>query len=403
MQTPIEQSLRVSITSLSSVDPEIIGGFTVVTYSSNGSVVERISSPSAEDATENQYDILLYASMPVTTLEIKGSFGTSLSLCEVTVLGDYVCPDYRHGLSCKKHCYCEGHQLCSPISGKCVDGCPTGHYGFGCLGTCNSSCGTDPCLQNSGRCYLCPEGFRGENCNLECHAKTYGRSCEQKCSPNCRDQCDTINGACDCAMGYKHSPRCLACDEGTFGINCAQNCSMNCLDRKCDHVTGECLKCRDNKHGNFCEVCPSGKYGDNCSLNCSQFCVDRICDSVTGFCENCLRGRVGRLCTDCPLNHYGHSCNGTCPKNCESGLCNVTTGLCFSCSSNFIGPTCSSIGGLRSKLMYFSPLLLLTVIPCIVLLWQRNDGKRRRTTVMSSFAVSEEDIYQSDLIDRESV
>ncbi|BFZ22078.1 hypothetical protein BsWGS_25117 [Bradybaena similaris] len=359
MQTPIEQSLRVSITSLSSVDPEIIGGFTVVTYSSNGSVVERISSPSAEDATENQYDILLYASMPVTTLEIKGSFGTSLSLCEVTVLGDYVCPDYRHGLSCKKHCYCEGHQLCSPISGKCVDGCPTGHYGFGCLGTCNSSCGTDPCLQNSGRCYLCPEGFRGENCNLECHAKTYGRSCEQKCSPNCRDQCDTINGACDCAMGYKHSPRCL--------------------------------------------VCPSGKYGDNCSLNCSQFCVDRICDSVTGFCENCLRGRVGRLCTDCPLNHYGHSCNGTCPKNCESGLCNVTTGLCFSCSSNFIGPTCSSIGGLRSKLMYFSPLLLLTVIPCIVLLWQRNDGKRRRTTVMSSFAVSEEDIYQSDLIDRESV
>ncbi|CAG5131841.1 unnamed protein product, partial [Candidula unifasciata] len=233
-------------------DREITGGFTLSTHSSSGNLIEIWRSSAAKDATFEPYDFILLSHLPTQTVKIKGGYGMALSMCEVFVFGEYVCPDLHHGLSCQKRCQCKGHEVCNVATGKCAPGCPVGYYGFQCGLVCNSSCHEDPCLQVSGQCYRCPPGYKGDGCNDDCNSGTYGESCEQICSEFCINECDPIDGYCECSTGYRQ-PKCTECSQGTYGSQCAMNCSSNCLNRRCHHITGRCGACRGTHIGHNCE------------------------------------------------------------------------------------------------------------------------------------------------------
>ncbi|CAL1536338.1 unnamed protein product [Lymnaea stagnalis] len=107
-------------------------------------------------------------STPIRYVKIEPLPGTDrlLTLCEVQVYGDVVCP--------------------------------VGWFGPECDRRCNCAYTSDTCLISSGGCLLgCAAGFRGEGCNTPCSPGTWGVGCFNRCNEDCVDDfCDAINGTC---------------------------------------------------------------------------------------------------------------------------------------------------------------------------------------------------------------
>lgn len=87
-----------------------------------------------------------------------------------------------------------------------------------------------------GTCYCAP-GFRGVSCNDTCPEGFFGQDCELNC--NCLNgaSCSPETGQCFCAPGWKRQKCDRPCDEGYFGKDCAQKC--NCLNNgSCSQTNG---------------------------------------------------------------------------------------------------------------------------------------------------------------------
>ncbi|KAK3770998.1 hypothetical protein RRG08_002047 [Elysia crispata] len=212
---------------------------------------------------------------PVRSVNItKRQSSTMLTLCEVLVLGETVCPAGKFGLNCDRQCNCaDTQELCFVSTGGCTSGCAP--------------------------------GFTGEDCHTACPGKTYGPDCVGTCSDHCGSSqiCSADNGHCvdGCNPGYT-PPLCDdECPKTTFGQDCQEKCSSSCVDSDCDHVNGTCKQCPPGYIGDYCnQECPIYTFGDGCSETCSAFCVDRICLHTTGACGNCTEGRQGHFCEIVP-------------------------------------------------------------------------------------------------------
>ncbi|KAK3740639.1 hypothetical protein RRG08_025458 [Elysia crispata] len=71
-------------------------------------------------------------SFKVQTVKIKAREGQPVSLCEVSILGETVCPDGQFGLRCEWACNCLHNFSCLPHSGGCPRGCARGFHGEDC-------------------------------------------------------------------------------------------------------------------------------------------------------------------------------------------------------------------------------------------------------------------------------
>ncbi|GFO07582.1 receptor-type tyrosine-protein phosphatase kappa [Plakobranchus ocellatus] len=196
---------------------------------------------------------------------------TILTLCEVLVFGETVCPSGKFGLECERDCNCVVRQESCFVS---TGGCPSG----------------------------CAAGNTGEDCYAPCSRGSYGIDCNRTCSEHCKgngNDCRADTGHCTggCEAGYV-PPLCDdQCPEKTFGQDCKENCSSACLDGLCHHETGVCNRCPPGYIGDYCDqVCPVYMFGDGCSQNCSVHCLDQLCDHQTGICDNCTMGRRGQFC-----------------------------------------------------------------------------------------------------------
>ncbi|GFR61541.1 scavenger receptor class F member 2, partial [Elysia marginata] len=154
---------------------------------------------------------------PVTKIEIvKNRRSPILTLCEVMVFGDVICPTGRYGRDCGSQCNCADHGACIVSTG----GCPGG----------------------------CAPGYMGEDCSTVCPDGKFGSGCKKTCSVHCEgynDRCIFEDGSCvhGCEVGYQ-PPLCdTACNVGHYGPNCAEQCSVHCVgdtypcspkDGKCD-------------------------------------------------------------------------------------------------------------------------------------------------------------------------
>ncbi|GFN79556.1 receptor-type tyrosine-protein phosphatase s, partial [Plakobranchus ocellatus] len=150
-----------------------------------------------------------------------------LTLCEVYVFGEVVCPQDKFGRQCERDCNCADQTEACFVS---TGGCPSG----------------------------CAAGYIGEDCYTQCSSGTYGKDCDRNCSDHCAGDdklCNHVNGTCDqgCDTGYQ-MPLCEdKCPVTKYGQDCAQSCNATCLNRECHHVTGECNNCSTGYTGVFCE------------------------------------------------------------------------------------------------------------------------------------------------------
>ncbi|KAK3723113.1 hypothetical protein RRG08_000805 [Elysia crispata] len=71
---------------------------------------------------------------PVRTVNItKRQSSPILTLCEVLVLGETVCPAGKFGLNCDRQCNCaDTQELCFVSTGGCTSGCAPGFTGEDC-------------------------------------------------------------------------------------------------------------------------------------------------------------------------------------------------------------------------------------------------------------------------------
>ncbi|GFN97914.1 gypsy retrotransposon integrase-like protein 1 [Plakobranchus ocellatus] len=140
-----------------------------------------------------------------------------LTLCEVLVFGEVVCPPVKFGRQCEHDCNCfDQTEACFVSTG----GCPSG----------------------------CAAGYSGEDCYTQCNPGRYGKNCRETCSDQCAGDspksCNHVNGTCDlgCVDGY-YGPLCDdECPRGKYGSSCEKNCSVHCAGRynTCDWTDGSC-------------------------------------------------------------------------------------------------------------------------------------------------------------------
>lgn len=219
-----------------------------------------------------------------------------------------------------------------------------------------------------GFCRLaCPEGLYGEDCRQPCHC-VHGHNGQN---------CDPVDGQCECQEGWTGRDCNERCPPGSFGKNCNES-TLPCLNEGInDPLTGECL-CPVTHQGEFCgEQCPS------CVVECHN-CADshtEVCDTVIAACR-CKAGWTGYFCTEpCPSGSGGMFCaeeccsgNGLCldeskscrcndgyrGENCEEKCvegtfgpdcsqkclwphCDHVTGQCHQCPIGYTGESCTSI------------------------------------------------------------
>lgn len=250
-------------------------GFTLRVFNDSQDENELFSYTDTLESYLDVYSIVPDPSLVEPALKVKISLdGTNsqiLTLCEVLVFGEAICPYGRFGLACERQCNCAKEDPTCFVS---TGGCPSG----------------------------CAPGYTGEDCWTQCPAGRYGQNCLGTCSEHClgsTNSCHHVNGSCldGCDIGFQ-VPLCNeACAMTTYGQNCNQSCSDQCLNKDCHHVTGECRACKPGYTGEFCdEECPQNTFGSNCEQNCSVNCVERVCHSVTGHCNNCTSERKGDYC-----------------------------------------------------------------------------------------------------------
>ncbi|GFO27355.1 multiple epidermal growth factor-like domains 10, partial [Plakobranchus ocellatus] len=194
-----------------------------------------------------------------------------MTLCEVYVFGDVVCPPGKFGRQCEHDCNCVNQTEACFVS---TGGCPSG----------------------------CAAGYMGENCSTKCSLGTYGKDCDRNCSVHCagdENLCNYVSGTCDqgCNAGYL-MPLCeKKCPISKYGQDCTETCNSACLNSECHHVMGQCNDCPKGYTGVFCDQeCAHATYGSGCNQNCSVNCLDQTCDRKDGKCIECKDTRTGDFC-----------------------------------------------------------------------------------------------------------
>ncbi|GFN80093.1 multiple epidermal growth factor-like domains 10 [Plakobranchus ocellatus] len=247
-------------------------GFTLEAYTQKTIRVFTYTDPNP--TAQEIYTVIVPANItdPINRIIISNSeVSLILTLCEVLLFGETVCPSGKFGLECKRDCNCEDRQESCFVS---TGGCPSG----------------------------CAAGYTGEDCYTPCSRGFYGVDCNRTCSEHCTgngNNCRADTGHCTggCEAGYI-PPLCDdQCPEKTFGQDCKENCSSTCRDGLCHHETGVCDQCPPGYIGDFCDqVCSVYMFGDGCSQNCSFHCLDQLCNHQTGICHNCTMDRKGEYC-----------------------------------------------------------------------------------------------------------
>ncbi|KAH9508435.1 hypothetical protein Btru_055228 [Bulinus truncatus] len=87
---------------------ELLGKFTVEGYAADYSVVFRNNVDTANP--QRIYTLYVNSKLPVMSMRIKGatSYWRVLTLCEVEIFGDTVCPPGTYGRDCEEQCTCNG-------------------------------------------------------------------------------------------------------------------------------------------------------------------------------------------------------------------------------------------------------------------------------------------------------
>ncbi|CAL1542073.1 unnamed protein product [Lymnaea stagnalis] len=200
-----------------------------------------------------------------------------------------------------------------------------------CSDTCANIDGADTCLCGKGK-------ILGNN-NMTCQDVDL---CELgSCTEGCVETKGNTSFECLCDIGKKLAADGITCTEciiGKYGVNCSRKCScdMSHTD-SCDNINGAC-------------ECAAGWKGENCTVDIDE-CADnsRLCQdhshcvntNGSSFCA-CDDGFIERenICTDCDDNSYGPTCKFrcTCGKNFK---CNKTTGSCY-CKPGWAGEDCDT-------------------------------------------------------------
>ncbi|BFZ25182.1 hypothetical protein BsWGS_28220 [Bradybaena similaris] len=246
------------------------------------------------------YYILVKPVRPAIRIELRPCLGSngqykSFIFCEIEVYGDNQCPQGKYGLDCEQTCSCAANRKCNQVTGACSPRCPPGKHGSYCLSDCSGYCLNQKCHEDTGACFGCLEGYKGDKCDVKCSPGTYGSECAYSCSVNCVDQCDFATG------------RCSECVSGFYGKNCTDRCPEGCKNRICQRDTGKCEECIPGRMGQYCTACPPGTYGAMCFLMCSDQCFNHTCDSQTGYCIHCMEGFKGPHCLS---EHVVHATQG---------------------------------------------------------------------------------------------
>ena len=263
------------------------------------------------------------------------------------------CIDGYYGNQCTSKCPTKYCAICKQGDGECIS-CNTSYILIDKL-CCNDYCKK---CDNSG-CLECKESDKfGKECNKNCpeyceYNSELSRKCEQEsgkcyscklgkrgeeCKENCNDGCNLEIGNCN-----KDNGECT-CKDGYYGKTCDGKCDENCVE--CNKENGECLKCKDKyyPYGIRCcpencdGDCPGGKcpnckeklyYGDYCENECSKNCKNKKCEQPDGHCQCNEHYTQESNCTECEA-HFDIETNC---KNC-TGNYDIASN-CNSCKLNY--------------------------------------------------------------------
>ncbi|BFY99173.1 hypothetical protein BsWGS_02212 [Bradybaena similaris] len=208
------------------LEQQRLQGFNLEADQKNGSAAFVYTGPSiSQDIYRIQSDTphIPVSSVKVSVTYKEGNY-TFLTLCEVEIFGDAVCPAGKYGKECNNSCNCaKSGENCFVSTG----GCPSG----------------------------CAAGYQWEGCQIPCPQKTFGQDCRETCSTNCSSQlCDTVNGKCaSCVRGTTGDYCDQVCPQKRFSQNCSETCSTNCSSQLCDTVNGKCVPCVPETTGDYCD------------------------------------------------------------------------------------------------------------------------------------------------------
>ncbi|CAI5445521.1 unnamed protein product [Caenorhabditis angaria] len=250
-------------------------------------------------------------------------------------------------------CYHQGKCVNTPGSWKCE--CRRGYNGTKCeraLNLCeieNFEC------ENGGECWMassdwrtepvcvCPEGFVGKHCEIQCPGGYGGAKCVLDLSqPTCGREIEQVcynggkcneYGHCNCHPNYigTHCEMERAEAEKLAGLNCAQDPCLNAV--KCVNVTGT-----TDGIGYWC-ICKDGYEGDVCEKK-KDYCATNPCFNGA----TCNKKPNGYSCK-CPADFTGPRCEERKPFRCAENTCQ-NGGICnkdakCECPDNYFGPNCS--------------------------------------------------------------
>ncbi|XP_078329602.1 uncharacterized protein LOC111116888 [Crassostrea virginica] len=87
--------------------------------------------------------------------------------------------------------------------------------------------------------------------------------------------------------------------SGTYGSSCEERCSPNCRDDVCHIQRGTCFGCKPGWTGRTCNTRCIQSYGENCQVPCSKHCVNHTCNGFHGICQfGCESGYHGQNCEE---------------------------------------------------------------------------------------------------------
>ncbi|GFO07307.1 multiple epidermal growth factor-like domains 10 [Plakobranchus ocellatus] len=387
-----------------------LGSAAAYTYTDPGGPAQQvyslIPSPRIDSAVERiRFDLS------------QNTMSNILTLCEVIIYGEIVCPAGMFGRQCERACNCADQtEACLVSTGGCPSGCAAGYigedckqrcqagkYGPQCSETCSEFCawGMEFCSTVDGTCDQgCSPGYQEPLCTEDCPSGTFGLGCSNQCSANCAGPshlCHHVNGICllGCNPGYQGEQCIDKCSPGTYGTQCQEMCSVHCAgeSNSCNHVNGTCdLGCDDGYHGTLClEECPSSKFGQRCEGNCSFRCVNKDCNHETGQCIQCADGFIGFTCEQtCRRGSYGARCEQTCSDHCagEDAICDYRDGSCYlGCEQGYKPPRCQdalqakedSISAGAIAGIVVAVIIVVVAVGIGVVLWRRyKKAKRQR-------------------------
>nr|XP_022309275.1 platelet endothelial aggregation receptor 1-like [Crassostrea virginica] len=217
-------------------------------------------------------------------------------------------------------------------------GCPTpGYYGEFCSTPCPQNCQEGHCHITEGTCLGCLPGYNGPMCDKQCEVGSYGSSCRENCSVNCKipKTCNRETGRCTngCQPGWDGISCKTKCSNYSYGPGCNQTCGQCLDDLPCHHVNGSCLEgCAPGFEREDCKTgCSNNTYGLHCALICGNCSNGQQCHHVTGICpQGCVQGYDGDTC-DTRLkimyvtanDQVGLACYGLLAPLIVSVLCNA--------------------------------------------------------------------------------